>query len=122
MNTKLVVGELREKYPQAEIVKNDEHHPTEIICEVKPATDHPEYSLAVAVIDKSAPHVHQQSQETYKVIKGKLTLIIDDQKHELKVGEEIVIEPGQVHWAAGDETWVKCYSQPGWKLADHILK
>jgi len=120
MDVRKVVSQLKKKYTGKKIIKNDPENPTEILCEVEPTTDHPEYSLAISVIDKSKPHVHQKTQETYKVIKGSLDLYIDGQEHQLKEGEQITIQPGQKHWAKGDETWIECYSEPGWTLKDHI--
>lgn len=122
MNVGKVVEKLQEKYPGKKIIKNDEDNTTEILCEVDPSSDHHQYSLAIAVIDKSAPHTHKKSKETYKVTKGKLALYINGKKHELSEGEKLVIKPGQTHWAEGDETWIECYSEPGWTFEDHILK
>ncbi len=122
MNSKKVIEELKKKYPEKKIIKNDEENTTEILCEIDPSTNHPEYSLAIAVIDKSAPHTHEKSKETYKVTKGKLALYIDSKKHELSEDEELVINPGQTHWAEGNETWIECYSEPGWTFEDHILE
>ncbi len=122
MNSKKVIEELNKKYPGKKIIKNDNDNPTEILCEVEPSSEHPKHSLAVAIIDKSAPHSHKKSKETYKVTKGKLTLHVDNKKHELNEGDELVIEPGQLHWAEGKETWIECYSEPGWTFEDHLLK
>src|SRR3989338_5220876 len=106
MNSKKIIKELKKKYPGKKIIKNNEDNPTEILCEVYPSTNHLEHSLAVAVIDKSFPHIHKKSRETYKVTKGKLILYIDNKKYKLSGGEKFIIEPSQVHWAEGDETWV----------------
>ena len=122
MNSKKVIEELKQKYPSKNIIKNDEDNPTEILCEVDPSTDHPNHSLVVAVIDKSQLHVHKKTRETYKVVKGKLTLYIDNKKRELSESEEVIIEPGQTHWAEGNETWIECYSEPGWTFDDHVLE
>ncbi|MBU2592638.1 cupin domain-containing protein [Patescibacteria group bacterium] len=122
MDSKKVIDELKRKYPGKKIIKNGEDNPSEILCEVDPSTNHPEYSLAVAVIDKSLPHSHKKTTETYKVTKGKLALFIDNKRHELKEGEELIIKPGWVHWAKGNEIWVECYSEPGWTFEDHILE
>lgn len=116
-----VLDELQERYPGKKIIPSSSDNPTEIICEVEPAREHPEYSLAVAVIDRTSPHVHKKSRETYRVVKGELDLFVEGEKKRLTKGEELVIQPGQIHWAEGDETWIECYSQPGWVLDDHIL-
>jgi len=122
MNIKKVIEELNKKYPGKKIIKNNENNPTEILCEVDPSTSHPEYSLAVAVIDKSQQHVHKNSTEKYKVIKGKLILYIDGKRHDLYEGEKVTVNPNQTHFAEGNETWIECYSEPGWTFEDHILK
>lgn len=33
----------------------------------------------------------------------------------------MIVNPGEVHWAEGDETWLECYSEPGWTSGDHVL-
>jgi quercetin dioxygenase-like cupin family protein len=121
MRARQVIEELRQKYPGKKIIKHKKN-PTEILCEVDPSVNHPEYSLAVAVIDKSISHIHRKSKETYKVVKGKLSLFVDGKKHELKEGDEFEVNPGQTHWAEGNETWIMCYSEPGWTFKDHILE
>lgn len=120
MNSKKVIRELRRKYPGKKIIKNDEDNPTEILCEVKPTSEHPEYSLAISVIDKSIPHSHKKTKETYKVTKGKLKVYKDGKEFALTEGIELVVNPGEVHWAEGNETWIECHSEPGWTFKDHI--
>lgn len=121
MNVQAVLDELGIKYPGKIIIKNDEENPTEILCEIEPTGSHPDYSLAVAVIDKSIPHTHKVSTEVYRVVKGKLKLNVNNEIIELSEGEEYAIKPGQIHWAEGDETWTECRSKPGWTSEDHIL-
>lgn len=122
MNTQNVVSQLQSMYPGKDIIKNDELNPTEILCEIDPCKDHPKYSNAVAIIDKSKPHLHHKTTETYNVIKGKLILHIGNRSKELNEGDTYTIEPENVHWAEGNETWVECYSVPGWVFEDHILQ
>lgn len=122
MNVKKVLQELQKKYPGKNIIKNDDDNcPTEILCEVEPSSEHPEYSLAVSIIDKSIPHSHKKTKETYKVIKGKLKVYKNSKEFVLNRGDEFVVNPGETHWAKGNETWVECYSEPGWVFEDHIL-
>lgn len=121
MNPKAVTSQLKQNYPHKSIFKNDANNPTEIICELEPTTDHPEYSKAIAVIDRSIPHYHTKTTETYTVIKGQLTVHVKDQTHQLKEGQSITIKPGNVHWAEGNEVWVECYSEPGWTPKDHKI-
>lgn len=121
MNVIKIVSQLNKKYPNKKIIKNDAINPTEILCEVEPGLDHPEYSLAIAVIDKSKPHYHKHLTEEYRVIKGKLTLHIEGKTVILKPGNRYKILPNQTHWAEGNETWIECHSIPGWTVEDHIL-
>lgn len=121
MNQIQIIKELNYKYPDKAIFKNDENNPTEILCEVKPVSQHPEYSLAISVIDKSTPHQHHKTIETYKVIKRKLTLHVGDEVIVLNEGDTYEIPINTIHWAEGDETWVECESHPGWTPEDHIL-
>jgi len=121
MNIEKIINELSKKYPGKKIIKNREENPTEIICEVDPASNHPEKGIAIAVIDKSEPHYHKKTTEKYKVLKGKLIININGQDYKLQEKEELVIKPGSIHYAIGDETWVEVYSEPGWLSEDHIL-
>lgn len=121
MNVTNVVGELRNRYPQKAIFKNDESNPTEIVCEIEPSVLHPEYSEAVAIIDRTDVHKHLKSTETYKVMRGVLTLNVDGQEHTLNEGDEFTVKPQEVHSAIGDETWVYVTSRPGWTFSDHIM-
>ena len=76
---------------------------------------------AIAVIDRSEPHYHKKATETYKVIKGRLTVFVDSRKHELNEEDVLVVRPEQIHYAVGNETWVEVVSEPGWTPEDHIL-
>ncbi len=121
MNTNQVISELSKKYPDKKIVRNKKDNPTEIICEIDPVTEHPERSIAVAVIDRSEPHYHKESTETYEVMRGELMINKDGKEYKLKKGDKLTIKPGEVHYAIGNETWVKVYSSPGWTPEDHLL-
>ena len=120
--TDKIIATFEKMYPGKHIVKNSEKKPTEILCEVEPVTSHSQYSVAIAVINKSTPHSHNISSETYTVIRGTLKLHANDEVIELKRDQSHTIEPGVIHWAEGDETWVECLSRPGWTKEDHILK
>ena len=118
MNTEKVIKELSQKYPGKKIIKLPEDNPTEIICEINPATDQ---GVAIAIIDKSEPHYHKKTTEIYKIIKGRLVVFINNQEHELEEGDTLTVEPDELHYAVGNETWVEVYSEPGWTQEDHIL-
>jgi mannose-6-phosphate isomerase-like protein (cupin superfamily) len=121
MNSSFIIDQLNNKYSGKKIIFNKPANPTEIICEIEPTEDHPQYSKIIAVIDQSIPHYHRHLTETYTVINGQLELHIDNQIIQLKPGDEYTIKPNQIHFAFGKSTWIECYSKPGWKIKDHIL-
>lgn len=120
MNTKKIIEEIKKQYPGKNIAPNREKDPTEILVEVEPATNHPEYSIAISVVDKTEVHLHHKTAEIYQVIKGTLTLVKNGRSTVLKEGEVDIIKPGEAHYAIGTETWVRVYSEPGWTAQDHI--
>ncbi len=115
MDTAKVTQELSQKYPGKKIIKNKGENPTEIICEIEPG-------FAIAVIDKSESHFHKKTTEIYEVTREGLTIYKNNQEYKLQEGDKITIKPGEVHYAIGNETWVKVYSEPAWTLEDHIIK
>lgn len=121
MNITGVIEELKKKYPGKKILLNNRQNCTEILCEIDPSAAHPSYSEVISVIDKTDAHFHDMGTEIYKVIKGVLTLTVDGRKYILNEGQSYTIEPGQVHEAVGNETWVQCRSKPGWKKSNHHL-
>ena len=121
MDAEKVIRELSQRYPGKKIIKNEEESPTEILCEIDPTSDHPGRDVAIAVIDRSKPHYHKKTREIYEVTKGSLIVNKNGIDFHLKEGEKLVIEPGEVHFAVGDETWITTYSEPGWTMEDHIL-
>lgn len=122
MNVDGIITRLKKKYPGKTIIKNlnRKGEVTEILCEIDPTQDHPEFSEAVAVIDSSIMHFHKKLHETYTIISGKLTVITDASNFILKKGDKITMKPGIVHANIGHETWCHVYSEPGWTLGDHI--
>lgn len=121
MNQEKVIQELLEQYPGKQVTKNDIEDPTEMLCQIKATSDHPKYSLTIAVIDKSIPHYHKHATEEYSVIKGNLQLHIDHHTIPLHEGDTFIVQPNKVHWAEGDETWVSIFSEPGWTESDHVI-
>ena len=122
MKSDKVIKELKAKYPNKNIVFDPPNNPTEIIVEIEPTRDHPERSLALAVVGRSKPHYHKMTTEIYEVVKGILTIDIDGIKHILKKGEKITIEPDTIHYVEGKECWFLTHSKPGWTFEDHIMK
>jgi mannose-6-phosphate isomerase-like protein (cupin superfamily) len=119
MNVKKITHILFKKYPGKFILKNNEINPTEIVCEIEPTQNHPDYSIVIAVINKSIPHYHIKTIEEYEVLKGTLTLFVGSEKIILHVGEKYTIPLNVFHYAEGNETWVKTTSRPGWTKDDH---
>lgn len=121
MDSLAIVAELEQLYPGKLIKQLPQENPSEIVCEFDPRETHPEWSLAVNIIDRSVPHYHRLMTEIYHVVKGTLTLHVDDQEFEMYEGQEFTVTPGLVHWATGDATWVEVYCSPGYTQDDHIL-
>jgi len=121
MNVDKVIRQLKSKYPNKVIIRNNTNNPTEIICEAVSSAESPKRSVAIAIIDQSIPHFHKKTIEVYEVIKGTLKVKINEKESLLKEGQKCTIKPNQVHSASGNETWVKCIAKPGWKIEDHIL-
>lgn len=120
MNKQEVIRQLKNEYPGKKIILNDKNNPTEIICEIDPSSVHPDYSVAIAVVDRIKPHYHKKTTEIYGVIKGSLTLFVDNQETVLNTGESLTIKPLSIHHANGKETWIKASSSPGWTIQDHL--
>lgn len=121
MDIKKVILKLQQKYPNKTIINNDETHSTEILCEIDPPSEHTEYSIAISVIDKSKPHKHCITTETYRVLHGTLTLHVGEKTIVMNMGDEYVVTPEHIHWAEGRETWIECKATPAWTPKDHIL-
>lgn len=121
MNTTKVVEDLKRQYPGKNIIINDSKNPTEVICEIEPGSINPDRSVAIAVLDNSIKHLHRQSTEEYEVLRGNLEITKGGKTHYLHEGEKMTIEPGELHMAKGNETWVRVTSIPGWTPEDHII-
>jgi mannose-6-phosphate isomerase-like protein (cupin superfamily) len=120
MDVEKVLSRLNAAYPNKKIISLPTLGPTEILCEVEPASEHSEYSVAISIIDKSVSHYHIKSIETYKILEGELDLYINGLVHHMKKGDSMVINPFSHHYAIGNETWIECRSEPGWTIEDHI--
>ncbi len=122
MNAKQIVTELQEKYPGKTIIQIPPKNPTEVICEIKPTSEYPGQSRAIAIIDESIPHFHIKTTEKYTVLKGALILTAEGKDHHIPEGQSYIIRPMQHHSAKGDSTWAEVVSTPGWTPDDHIIK
>ena len=77
---------------------------------------------AVAVIERSEPHFHLFTRETYKVLRGTLFLASGGVGRVLGRGESFTIECGNIHHAnAREVAWVEVVSVPPWSPDDHFL-
>ena len=121
MDERQVVKQLKEEFSGKKIVRLPDENPTEIVCEIEPTEDHIDHSVAIAIIDRSEPHYHKKSVETYHIEKGRLTLHYGDEMKVLEEGDRFVVEPPVVHWAEGNAARVRVESRPGWTVEDHIL-
>lgn len=121
MDAAKILEQMSAQYPGKNIVLLPADNPTEIICEVDPTSDHPDYNVAVAVIDQSETHYHPKATEEYLVLSGSLILNADGMEITLETGDAYTIQPGVVHSAKGDSTWVSVRSEPGWTTEDHII-
>jgi mannose-6-phosphate isomerase-like protein (cupin superfamily) len=126
MNIVKIERAFKFKHPGRDIIMIPPENPTEIICEVEPTSEHPEYSVALVAIDSSEPHYHKLSTETYTVLKGALALKLSRKEVLLYPGISYVVPPNTVHSAEGDRTIgditiVEVTSRPGWTPEDHIL-
>jgi oxalate decarboxylase/phosphoglucose isomerase-like protein (cupin superfamily) len=127
MNVHQVITELKEKYPTATIVKNANESVTvtEIVAEIALSQTQVGESRAIAVIDSSAVHYHKVTTETYKVLKGTLSMLKYSKEKGvyeevvLNVGDTLVINPGELHVNLGDEAWVEVVSNPAWSFDDY---
>ncbi|MBN2142225.1 hypothetical protein JW711_02745 [Candidatus Woesearchaeota archaeon] len=117
-----IVELLKREFPGKRIVVLKD----EIICEVKPTSEHPDWSEAIAYIRRSEPHHHQKTTEFYEVERGELSFFVDGVERRLVegaigAGGGAVVKPPQAHYAVGDWTRVNVYSEPGWTPEDHLL-
>lgn len=100
------------------IIRLPAEDPAEIIVEIGGNADE---GLAVAVIDRSVPHVHQKMTEVYEVERGILRVHVDGETRTLEPGQSLTIHPGQIHWAEGEATRLLVRSKPPWIASDHII-
>ncbi|WP_134672569.1 cupin domain-containing protein [Halorussus marinus] len=47
-------------------------------------------------------HVHMESTEVFRSVKGELTVVVDDSPRHLATGEELTVEPGDPHYFQND--------------------
>lgn len=121
MNIQKITQQLQYEYPGKKITVDDTNHPAEIIGDIEPAHEHSLYSAQVCVINETAAHYHKKTAHIYYVLRGTLVLFVNDTKYTLQEDEFAVVEPGQLHWTKGNETWVELYSEPGVSREDTFI-
>jgi len=121
MNAGNVIAQLQKQYPGNSLVPYRKIIQPKFFVRSNHQRTIRRYSVAISVVDKSAVHVHKKSTETYKVLSGILTLTKNGKPFVLHAGDSLIIFPGEIHFAEGNETWIECTSKPGWTPDDHIL-
>jgi mannose-6-phosphate isomerase-like protein (cupin superfamily) len=107
-------AELRASYPGCHLKTAPDQ--CELVAEISP-------ELAVAIIERSQPHFHRATTEVYRVLKGTLLVARAGMGVVLQAGEEITLEPGQIHQAFGhgEPAWIEVISSPPWCADDHFV-
>ena len=119
--TARILGQLQRSYPGKKAYDLDGRG-RHFVCEVEPVSEHPDYDRAIEVIITTKAHLHHKMTQRYTVLKGTLTLHLNDETIVLKPKHTYTVKPGTVHWAESrDECWVEIYSEPGWTTTDHIV-
>ncbi len=123
--TKDEVDAFKGLYPEKHyIFLPNEKNPEEVIVELRtPVRDH---SVAVALVEKSAPHFHTTITEVYCVEEGVIFLFVEGVGVvELQKGDVFVIKPNTIHHveveAGSSPARVKVISSPPWAACDHHL-
>ena len=104
-----IVASLEQEFPGKNIIQAPPDNPSEIICEVERDDQR---SLAVVYIERSIPHYHSDSWETYAIDKGELSLQVAGKQYVLTEGEAYTVKPGKVHSAVGDWTKAREENRP----------
>jgi mannose-6-phosphate isomerase-like protein (cupin superfamily) len=61
-------------------------------------------------------HVHTNRTETFRPVKGELTVVVDESPHHLAVGEELTVESGDPHYFRNDtDDFVAFHVKVPWK-------
>lgn len=109
-------AEIHRRYPNKVTRFVDLEH--EIVAEIS-------LGVAVAVIEKSAPHFHLNAREIYTVLQGRLAVIVEGHVTVLKanLNTAFQISKRTVHQAMGlgEPALVEVFSSPPWSSDDHFL-
>ena len=82
------------------------------------------HSLAEITIPpgkSSTPHYHKETEETYLILSGLASMVIDKEQLELEVGEAVLIEPMEIHQISNqgnDNLIFLAVCVPAWQAGD----
>lgn len=82
-----------------DLIRNKKVSPAEIVYELTTQETGLPFGIAIADIEQSDSHFHKKTIETYTVAQGDLEVTLDGEKHLLRPGDVIRIEPEVVHSA-----------------------
>lgn len=106
------------------IYKNKVENPKETVYEVITVADNLGWGLAIADIEESELHFHNQTKELYIVLEGSVEVTMDSETKVLKEGDSLEILPGLKHKAkslGSDRARIVAITIPAWTLEDHHL-
>lgn len=107
-------AELLNEYPGCNVVLSADK--CEMVAEISDG-------LAVAVVERSVPHFHQETKEVYRVLRGILYVACAGRGRVLRQGDSMVIEPGESHFSqcTREPAWIEVQSEPPWSSRDHFI-
>lgn len=115
-----ILNRLKSEYPGKNCFDVDGRN-MHFVCEVEPASEHPEYDKTIEVIILSRAHKYENSSQTYRVISGSLDLNIGEDSLALDEGNQYEIPKGITQWAQSEnEALVEIISKPGRSEADRV--
>ena len=85
------------------------------------ATGHSLAKITIPAGKASEAHFHKKSEESYLILSGSATMVIDGEKFDLKSGEAVLIEPMEVHQIANsgnDDLAFLAVCVPAWQPDD----
>jgi GrpB-like predicted nucleotidyltransferase (UPF0157 family) len=118
MDVERIARQLRDAFPHGTLLRPTDANANELIYELEPGAEHPEYSKAVAVIERIPGHFSRRSTLRFTVLRGTLKLFPHGELRVLNVGDTCEIEPYVFFWAEADEACVEVFGTPAWTVQD----
>jgi mannose-6-phosphate isomerase-like protein (cupin superfamily) len=81
------------------LYQNIKVNPAEIVYEVTTWENALPFGIAIADIQRSEPHFHKVTAETYTVVQGNLEVSLNGEEHVLHPSDVIKIPPNVIHSA-----------------------